>query len=63
MSKIKRLWTTFYITASLIFIATISFGCVEVGGSSTGIDVCSGTECSDGHDESNNSVDNSDNSS
>lgn len=38
-------------------------GCVEVGGSSTGIDVCSGTECSDGHDESDSSTDNSDNSS
>ncbi len=65
MRQIKRLWTMFYITASLIFIATISFGCVEVGGgsSSSGAEVCSGTECSSNHDESNNSVDNSTDSS
>ena len=55
----------FYLTGSLIFIATISVGCVEVGGgsSSSGAEVCSGTECSSNHDESDKSVDNSTDSS
>lgn len=59
----RRFGTRFYLVGCLCVIALITFtGCVEVGGSSTGIDVCSGTECSDNHDESDNSTDNSDNS-
>lgn len=48
---------------AIILAHVFLVGCVEVGGSSTGIDVCSGTECSDNHDESDSSTDNSDNSS
>jgi hypothetical protein len=41
----------------LIVLAIFLSGCVDVGGSSTGVDVCSGdaAECGD-HDESDNSV-------
>ena len=61
----KKFWTFTYLSGCLAIIAAHVFlvGCVEVGGSSTGIDVCSGTECSENHDESDNSTDNSDNSS
>jgi len=60
----KKFWTWTYMSGCLAIIAAHMFlvGCVEVGGSSTGIDVCSGTECSDNHDESDNSTDNSDSS-
>jgi hypothetical protein len=51
----------YLITACLIIIGTMSFlaGCVEVGDSTSGVDVCTGdaTECGDNHDES--TVDNS----
>jgi len=65
MNKFKRYWTATYISISLIFLAAITFGCVEVGGgtSTSGAEVCSGTECSDNHNESDNSTDNSDSSS
>ncbi len=61
----KKFWTWTYMTGAVAIILTHVFlvGCVEVGGSSTGIDVCSGTECSENHDESDRSTDNSDNSS
>ena len=65
MTKLaKKFWTWTYMSGCLAIIAAHMYlvGCVEVGGSSTGIDVCSGTECSDNHNESDNSTDNSDSS-
>ena len=59
----KKLWTVAYLSGCLAVIAAHVFlvGCVEVGGgsSSSGAEVCSGTECSSNHNESNNSTDNS----
>jgi len=59
----KKFWTWFYMVGCLGVIAVhvLLAGCVEVGGgsSTSGAEVCSGTECSSNHDESNNSVDNS----
>lgn len=59
----KKLWTVTYLSGCLAVIAAYVFlvGCVEVGGgsSSSGAEVCSGTECSSNHNESNNSTDNS----
>ena len=63
----KKFWTFTYLSGCLAVIAAHVFlvGCVEVGGgsSSSGAEVCSGTECSSNHDESDRSTDNSDNSS
>ena len=64
MTKLaKKVWTVTYLSGCLTIIAAHVFlvGCVEVGGgsSSSGAEVCSGTECSSNHNESNNSVDNS----
>tara|TARA_R100000049_G_C1918710_1_gene64405 strand:- start:84 stop:275 length:192 start_codon:yes stop_codon:yes gene_type:complete len=58
---VRKYW--FVIPIVVIVLMLFLSGCVEVGGSSTGIDVCSGTECSENHDESDRSTDNSDNSS
>lgn len=63
----KRFWSAFYLVGCLLIIAIHTFvlsGCVEVGGgtSTSGSDVCTGTECGT-HDESDNSTDNSDSSS
>mgnify|MGYP003109325435 CR=1 FL=1 len=59
----KKMWTVTYLAGCLAIIAGHVFlvGCVEVGGgsSSSGAEVCSGTECSSNHNESNNSTDNS----
>jgi len=59
MTKLKQYWTATYLSACLIFLASIMFGCVEVGGgtSTSGSDACAGTECSDNHNESDNSTD------
>jgi hypothetical protein len=36
----------------LALMALLLVGCVEVGGTSVGVDTCTGTECGDGNTDS-----------
>ena len=55
MSDVRKFWLKVVVITVMGVGAMHSLvGCIEVGGSTSGVDVCTGdtTECGDGHDES-----------
>jgi hypothetical protein len=55
MSDVRKFWLKIMVITVMGVGAMHSLvGCIEVGGSTSGVDVCTGdtTECGDNHDES-----------